>query len=91
MVFEKSGKGGRRFFCRNIMNLSAVTLSKTQAGANNEKKQRDAGPELLCIFAMLLIIRKNLIEKPLFKSSLYRKAEALFKKLIDKTLKKVGI
>ena len=60
MVFEKSGKGGRRFFCRKIMNLSTVTLSKTQAGANNGKKQRDAGPELLRIFAMLLIIMSHL-------------------------------
>ena len=46
---------------------------------------------IFIVCSLIDIIRKNLIEKPLFKSSLYSKAESLFKKLIDKTLKKVGI
>ena len=49
---------------------------------------------ILIIFiacSLIDMIRKYLIEKPLFKSSLYRKAETAFKKIIDKTLTKVGM
>lgn len=37
------------------------------------------------------IIRKNLIEKPLFNSSLYSKAENVFKNVMDKMLVKAGL
>ena len=46
---------------------------------------------IFIVCSVIDIIRKNLIEKPLFNSSLYSKAETAFKSLIDKTLKKVGI
>lgn len=50
-----------------------------------------AAAAVFSVCSVIDMIRKNLIENPLFNSSLYSKAEALFKKLIDKTLKKVGI
>ena len=49
---------------------------------------------ILIIFtacSLIDIIRKYLIEKPLFKSSLWSKTETAFKNIIDKTLAKVGM